>query len=146
MHSQSCSRSVSIRPFRTSDVSHLYAAARESMEQLRGWMTWCDEDYSLEDSSNFILKAAEAWEQGTAYSFAIIGSQEDDFLGSVGLSHVNRAHNFANMGYWVRQSRTRSGVASAATLLAARFGLQELGLNRLELLIPTENMASQRVA
>jgi RimJ/RimL family protein N-acetyltransferase len=37
-------------------------------------------------------------------------------------------------------------VGTAATLLAARFGLGTLGLQRLELVVPTGNKASQRVA
>ena len=65
---------------------------------------------------------------------------------SVGLSGVNHAHKFANLGYWVRTKRTHQGVASAATRLIALFALEELRLNRLELLVPIDNKASQRVA
>jgi RimJ/RimL family protein N-acetyltransferase len=37
-------------------------------------------------------------------------------------------------------------VATAATLLIATFALKDLGLNRLEFLVPAGNLASQRVA
>jgi ribosomal-protein-serine acetyltransferase len=137
---------IRIRPFVLQDAPELYAAVRESLGQLCGWMTWCRPDYSIEDSRAFILNSRRAWESGEAYSFAIIDLADGKFLGSVGLNHVTRTHNFANVGYWVRSTRTRCGVASTALRLAAWFGLRELAFERLELLVPTGNIASQRVA
>jgi RimJ/RimL family protein N-acetyltransferase len=52
----------------------------------------------------------------------------------------------ANLGYWVRSSATKRGVASAATRLIARFGFRELGFQRLEIVAATGNGASQRAA
>ena len=55
-------------------------------------------------------------------------------------------YQFANLGYWVRSSRAGRGVATTATLLTARFGLQTLALQRIEILAAVGNRASQRVA
>jgi RimJ/RimL family protein N-acetyltransferase len=52
----------------------------------------------------------------------------------------------ANLGYWVRTSAAGRGVASAATVLIAHYGLQVVGLKRIEILADVENLASQRVA
>ena len=51
-----------------------------------------------------------------------------------------------NLGYWVRSSRVKHGIATAAALLLADFGFKELKLNRIEILAAVENHASQRVA
>jgi len=142
----SCDRRIEIRPFRTEDTLSLFGAVHESSEQLCAWMTWCRPDYNLEDCRFFIAEAAAAWEAGREFSFAILDSADGAFLGSVGINQVNRTHNVANLGYWVRRARTLQGIASAAVKLAARFGLQEAGFNRLELLIPVSNVPSQRVA
>jgi RimJ/RimL family protein N-acetyltransferase len=56
------------------------------------------------------------------------------------------ASGTANVGYWVRTSRTGQGIATAAVRLVARFGFEDLGLRRLELLIAVHNVASRRVA
>jgi len=138
--------SVGIRPFRLEDVPSLFAAARESIQELSTWMVWCRTDYSLEDSAAFVSRCAAEWEKGEQYSFVIFDVSDGAFLGSVGLSGVNRAHKFANLGYWVRSRRTQRGVASAATRMIARFALEELRLNRLEIIVPVGNKASQRVA
>ena len=62
------------------------------------------------------------------------------------MRHINPVDRAVNLGYWVRTSRTREGVASAATRLLARFGFEELKLNRVEIIAATGNKASQRVA
>lgn len=54
--------------------------------------------------------------------------------------------NLANLGYWVRASRVRQGVATAAAALLARFGFDELRLARLEIVVRLDNAASRRVA
>jgi ribosomal-protein-serine acetyltransferase len=71
---------------------------------------------------------------------------QGNFLGGAGLNKINREHNFANLGYWVRQSRQRRGVASGATRLLAGFGFATLGLTRIEIVAVSDNLPSQRVA
>src|SRR3990172_4536404 len=70
---------------------------------------------------------------------------DGSYLGGCGLNGIGE-YKFANLGYWVRTSRTKQGVATAATLLLARFGFDELKLNRIEIVVATGNYASQRVA
>lgn len=137
---------VGIRPFCQADVAPLYVAARESINELCAWMVWCHPEYSIRDSEAFISACEANWEQEESFSFAVVDSRDGTFLGSTGLSQVNRAHGVANLGYWVRSSRTGRGIASAAVRLAAGFALQELGFSRLEMVIPIENTSSQRVA
>jgi RimJ/RimL family protein N-acetyltransferase len=50
------------------------------------------------------------------------------------------------MGYWVRASRERRGIGSAAARLASRFAFTELGLARIEIVALPDNVASRRVA
>jgi RimJ/RimL family protein N-acetyltransferase len=137
---------VGIRPFRPEDVSALYAAVKESTHELHAWMVWCKADYSMQDATAFVTGSSAEWEKGNQFSFAIYSTGDGAILGSIGLSQINRGHNFANLGYWVRSSRTHRGIATTAARLAARFGLQKLGLSRLELVVPVANEFSRRVA
>jgi ribosomal-protein-serine acetyltransferase len=138
--------SIYIRPFLPADSPLLFSAARESIDQLCAWMTWCSPAYSPEDSNAFVARAQAEWENGASHYFAILDSRDDSLLGSVGLSGINRTHKLANLGIWVRSTRTRQGVAAAATRLIAAFAFQELLLSRLEILVAAENKASLRVA
>lgn len=138
--------SIGLRQFTLADAPLLFNAVHESMTQLSAWMVWAHPKYSMEDTQSFVSKCGPGWEKGEQYSFAIVDVHDGQFLGSVGLSAINRAHGFANLGYWVRARKTRHGVATSATRMAARFSFETLGLNRVELLVPTTNVASQRVA
>ncbi len=137
---------VTIRPFELGDGPSLLEAVSESIESLRQWMTWCKPDYASVDAQGFLCQSVSDWETGKNYSFAILNSENQTFLGSVGLNLVNRTHNFAHLGYWIRTRYVRNGAASAAVRLAAAYGINNLKFNRLELIIPTDNVASNRVA
>lgn len=137
---------ILIRPYRAEDTSALYAAVRESIKEVSAWMGWCHPDYAIEESSAFILSRAEAWSNDREYTFGIFEAETEKYLGGTGLNFVNRVHNCANLGYWVRSSCTGRGVASSAARLMARYGLEHLGFQRIEILAAVGNHASQRAA
>jgi len=59
---------------------------------------------------------------------------------------LNRVHQMANLGYWVRTSAAGRGVATRAARLVARFGFAQLDLHRIEILAAVDNIGSQKVA
>jgi len=137
---------VLLRPYRLSDIEQLYEAARESIPEVSVWLPWCHTGYSIKESREWVGARAEARQQGTAYDFTMVDPGDGSYLGGCGLNNISHEHKFANLGYWVRTSRTRRGLATAATRLLARFGFKELKLNRIEIVVATPNIASQRVA
>jgi RimJ/RimL family protein N-acetyltransferase len=137
---------VKIRRYCADDIPLLFEAARESTNEMFAWVSWCHPNYTAEESQSFIASVETAWNQKTGFGFAVFDVRSRLFLGGVGLNQVNRKNNFANLGYWVRSSQSGRGVATAATLLAAEFGFEDLRLNRIEILTAIGNVASQRVA
>lgn len=146
MQSVLISSVVKIRRYDSVDVSLLFDAVRESIPELSRWLPWCHSNYSLAESLEWVLNCKKFWQEGLEYNFGIFDRHTEIFLGGVGLNQIDRAHRLANLGYWVRTSATGKGIATAAAGLAAQFGFQELGLNRLEITVAVENRASQRVA
>ena len=139
---------VTISQLQATDAKALYEATRESMEELLAAMRWCDRDFSMQNSIDWLKYTEAAWSRGEAYNFAILfGEPRDRVLaGSIWLSRIDRKHGTANLGYWVRTSFTGKGIATAAAGLIADFGFRELGLNRLEIVVAEGNRASTRVA
>ena len=137
---------IGIRPFRENDVPLLFEAVRESVNELSTWMPWCTPEYSIKESTEFVRSTPAAWEKGEHYSFVVFEAGTGRFLGGTGLNFINRLHNFANLGYWVRTSATRRGVASGAVRLVARFGVEVLKFSRLEIIAAVGNVVSRRVA
>jgi ribosomal-protein-serine acetyltransferase len=146
MKTEWASELVGIRPYRPSDIPHLLEAVQESMPELHEWLPWCHPQYNVHDSAEFMATRDEEWQNGVHYSFVIHARVNGYFLGGVGINFVNRVHNFANLGYWVRSHATRHVVATAAVRLAAQFAFTELKFTRLEILTGLENKPSQRVA
>ena len=137
---------ITLRPYREEDADSLFEAARESIPEMTPWMPWCHRDYSIQESRDWITSCFENWDQGSAYGFAITDVSTSRYLGGCGLNGIHREPNIANLGYWVRTSATQKGVATAATLLLANFGINELKLNRIEIVVDVDNIASKRVA
>lgn len=137
---------IALRPYRVSDVHSVYEAVRESIPELSVWMSWCHPDYSMEEARTWIESQPDKWEKGSEYNFAISYSEGPLYLGCCGLNVIDRGCGIANLGYWIRTSQTNKGIATAATLLLARFAFNELKLNRVELTIAVDNQASLRTA
>lgn len=137
---------ILLRTFRAEDVDAVYEAVVESFAELTVWMPWCHKDYQKEDTAAYVLSRDEARQNETEYSFAIIELETNAFLGVLGINSINRVNKFANLGYWVRTSRTGRGIALRATRLGARFVLEQLDLHRVEIMASVDNLPSQRVA
>ena len=135
---------ILLRVFRPQDAPQLYEAVRESLEQLKPWMSWATEGYTEMTAREYISIARARWDEHTFYAFAI--TRADRILGACTLSSIHPIYHFCNLGYWVRSSCCGQGIAGRAAKLAARFAFEQLGLIRVEIVIGVENRASLRVA
>jgi len=138
---------ILVRPLELTDEQSLFEAVRESIPEVSPWLVWCHENYSIEETREFLRSRADKSQGDEWYSFGVFERNSGGrFLGGVGLNFINRVHQFGNLGYWVRTNAAGKGVASKAARLVARFGFEELGLHRIEILAAVSNVASQRVA
>ena len=135
-----------LRRVRPSDAESLFKAVNESIAEVSRWMHWCSPDYSLADSKSWCESRDDAWRKGTEYDFVILDMVNNFPLGVCGLNHINHEERFANIGYWVRTSRIRRGIATAAVPMIVKFGFDNLNLHRIEIVVAVGNLPSQRVA
>jgi RimJ/RimL family protein N-acetyltransferase len=137
---------ILMRPFHPQDAEETFTAVRESLTELKPWMSWAHDGYSLNDSKEFIRITRARWEEGTLFAFVITDSNSGSVLGGCSLSHIHPVYHLCNLGYWVRTSRRGEGIAVRATRLAARFAFEKGGLIRVEIVMAVNNTASRRVA
>ena len=135
-----------LRPYRSEDAVALLAAVRESVDVVGRWLPWCHSGYEAGDAEKWIAHCDESWRSGEHFAFAAFEIASGQYLGAFGLNQRNRMHNFMNLGYWVRASRQRHGVAVRAAHLVATFGFEQVGLGRIEVVAELDNLASRRVA
>ncbi len=137
---------VTLKPYKLQYLDQLHESVIESMTELSAWMSWAHPDYSKDETREWLKSRPEQWKLGTSYDFAILDASYGSFLGGCGLNHIHEGDNFANLGYWVRTSRTRKGAATAAARLTAGFGFDRVKLTRAEIVVAEGNKASLRVA
>ncbi|HSE13821.1 MAG TPA: GNAT family N-acetyltransferase [Rudaea sp.] len=135
-----------LRPYRREDAGFLLAAARESVESVGRWLPWCHASYAAAEAEDWIARCAEGWRSGEHYAFAVFDADSAEFCGSVGLNQRNRAHNFMNLGYWIRASRQGQRIVRRAARQVTAFGFGHLGLTRVEVITAPDNHASRAVA
>lgn len=133
-----------LRPFRLTDAAHLYCAVKESLKELKPWMSWATDEYNELTAREYIAIARARWEEHAFYGFAV--THKEDLLGACTLSSIHSIYRFCNLGYWVRTSCQGQGIAGRAAKLAARFAFEHLGMIRVEIVIAVGNQASVRVA
>ena len=92
----------------------------------------------------------EAYERGrsdgTRDGFAVVDVETGEFLGIAGLVSIEPESKQGEIGYALAPEARGRGIATRALGLVTRYALDELGLERVQLDIATDNEASMRVA
>ena len=136
---------ISLRPYRIEDAPAAHAAAMASVAEIQPFGPWCHPGLTLEDVRAWIDKQVQAFDALEAFEFAILGDG-GEHLGGCGLNQIDQVNRRANLGYWVRTSATRRGVATAAIREITRWAFESTDLIRLEVVVSTRNVASLRAA
>lgn len=135
-----------IRPFVTADAMAFATAARESVQTVNPWMPWCVPTFTEENALEWFAVCDRERGAGRAYDMGAFCRTSGEFLGGTSINQLSPYHRYGNIGYWVRQSRQRQGIAKHAVVALCEFGFLQLALFRLEIVVAVGNVASQAVA
>jgi RimJ/RimL family protein N-acetyltransferase len=133
---------LTLRPFTESDVEAVQTAAADPVTQ--AWLplphpytrlhaqTWCrDTAPTVRATGRGLVRAVEA---------------DGSLVGSIDLKRTDWASAVTEIGYWTTPSARGSGVMTEATAALARWVLDAMGFERVELRVAPGNAASIRVA
>ncbi len=137
---------VAIRPYAAEDVDAVLEAGLESTAQLSPWFPWAHDGIVADQVAEFIKTRNELWTANVERSFAIIDAASGRYLGGLWLNQLDREANRANLGFWVRTSALRQGIASAAARLAVRYAFDEMQLDAVEIVVAIGFEPALRVA
>ena len=136
--------SLTLEPLGARHVGEMWQALTESVEQLRPYLAWVETIHSPTDLERFVARARVARDDGLEYIFAALGP-DGIFCGVVGLHNVDHRNRNAEMGFWMRTSRTRRGICQAMAARAMRFAFREIGLHRIFIRHAVDNLTSRSV-
>jgi RimJ/RimL family protein N-acetyltransferase len=131
---------VVLRSWRVEDAPAVATACRDP--EIARWLPSLPSPYTDADARTYVEACVAAGDD--RYPFAIADPESDRLLGSIDI-HVSSGRN-GHIGYWVAAGARGRGVCTAALRTLSRWALEELELDRLELLTDPDNRASQRVA
>ncbi len=135
-----------LREFHDTDARDFAEAARESVDTVGRWMPWCTASFSKQNALDWFAMCRGSRDAHTGYEFGVFSEDTGQLLGGVGLNAINQQNLFCNLGYWVRQSAQRQGVAHRTVLAMLPYAFDTLGMHRVEIVIAEGNAASEAVA
>jgi RimJ/RimL family protein N-acetyltransferase len=135
---QLCDGNLVLRRWTEEDVPALVEACNDP--EIAHWIPLIPSPYTKEHALAFVRGEATP---GEDCSFAI--TRNDGVVGAIGMG-VNSMGYRGRIGYWVARPARGQGVCTRALRVLSRWALDELALQRLELITDPDNIASQRVA
>jgi ribosomal-protein-serine acetyltransferase len=134
---------AALRPLGESDVAELFALVDANREYLRAWLPWVDSTRREEDVRAFVADSSQKAAQGVSVQFAIV--EGGRIAGVIGFHEIDRPHAQVGIGYWVAEDRQGRGLVTRAVEALLGMAFDELGLNRVEIHVATENARSRAI-
>jgi ribosomal-protein-alanine N-acetyltransferase len=134
---------VRLRLIVDADVPAIVEAVQDP--EIPRWTT-VPRRYGDQDARQFQRTAAAGLAAGTDLPVLIVDAENGQLLGAVGVHGLDPATSRCHAGYWVTAPARRRGVASRALSLLCGYVFEQLGVQRIELWIDPQNLASVRVA
>ncbi|HEU5066289.1 MAG TPA: GNAT family N-acetyltransferase [Gaiellaceae bacterium] len=129
-----------LRPWRLEDAPAVAVACQDA--EIVRWLAFVPQPYTEADARFYIEDCLRAGEDRAP--FAIADAETGAVIGSIEM-RVNRMLT-GHIGYWLAAEARGRGLTTAALVVLSRWGLEERGLGRVELVTDPDNIASQRVA
>jgi RimJ/RimL family protein N-acetyltransferase len=134
-----------IRCYEPRDAPLLKEATDASLDHLREFMPWSHhEPRPLEEKVELMKLFRAEFDLRQNFTFGIFDAEETELLGSTGL-HPRIGPRGLEIGYWVRASALRQGIATENAAALTRAGFEVCGADRIEIRIEPRNVASAGV-
>jgi len=136
---------LTLRCYSPADAPLLAAAVTESVTHLLPFMEWAAaEPEPLEVKVERLRRFRRQFDADQEYVYGIFDPAETRLLGGTGL-HARPSGSALEIGYWVRSSAIRQGLATEAAAALTRVGFEICGVTRMEIHCSVHNLASASV-
>lgn len=134
-----------IRCWDPHDAPSSKEAIDSSLEHLRPWMPWADQNpETLNKKIDRLRGFRGRFDAGSDFTYGIFSSDDREVLGGTGL-HTRVGEGAFEIGYWIRSSALGQGLATEASAALTRVAFQVAGADRVEIHIDPANRPSARV-
>jgi RimJ/RimL family protein N-acetyltransferase len=135
-----------IRPYAPDDAAALKEAVDSSLEHLRAFMDWA---WAAPEPVGVVRKRLrafrDAFRHGDDWIYGLFEPDGSALVGGAGL-HRRVGPDALEIGYWIRTSHLRRGLATDAAAALTRLAFEWCGALRVEIHVDPANTASLAVA
>ncbi len=136
------SRRLHVRCWNPSDAHLLKEAVDDSLDHLRPWMPWAHlEPLPVEAKAQTLRRFRGQFDLGQDFIYGVFSSDDSMVLGGAGL-HTRSGPRSLEIGYWVRASHVRQGIASELVCMLAKVGFIHCAIERLDIRVDPQNIPS----
>lgn len=124
-------------------AEEIYISVRENLEELKFWMPWVTDDYSIETARDFIKTNLTEMAQNNSFAAAI--ALNEKIVGTIGFHHLDTINKSVQMGYWLDKQAQGKGLATKCCRVLINYAFNELKLNRIQINCNVENTKSRAI-
>ena len=135
---------ITLRRPAQEDVEPIFEACQDPLIPR---FTTVPSDYTILHAQNFVDRTQESLELERELPFVISFDAADGmrFAGVVSLHTINTYNHCAEIGYWMHPSMRGQGIATTAARMITNLGMTSIGFRRIEGVVDTDNIASQKL-
>jgi ribosomal-protein-serine acetyltransferase len=125
------------------DAEEIYTVVRENLEELKLWMPWVTDDYSIDTARDFIKTNLIEFAQNSIFAVAV--ALNEKIVGTIGLHHLDTNNKSIQIGYWLDKQAQGKGIATKCCRVLINYAFDDLKLNRIQINCNVENAKSRAI-
>lgn len=126
-----------------SDAETIYRVVRENLEELKRWMPWASDDYSIDTARAFVKTNLIELAKDGVFAAAVVFDEK--IVGTIGFHNLNKENKSVQLGYWLDKNAQGKGLITKCCVALISFAFQNLRLNRIQINCNVENTKSRAV-
>jgi RimJ/RimL family protein N-acetyltransferase len=139
-------RRLLLRCWEPADAAALNAAIEASLEHLRPWMPWAnDEPSDLQARIERLRRWRGQFDLGQDFVYGVFSLDEREVLGGSGL-HTRAGEGAREIGYWIHVDHINQGLATEVAAALTRVAFEIDAVARVEIHCDPRNLRSAAVA
>lgn len=126
-----------------SDAEEINRVVRENLAELKRWMPWVTDEYSIETARDFIKTNLIELAENNIFAAAVVFDRK--IVGTIGFHHLNKDNKSVQIGYWLDKNRQGKGLITKCCAVLIDYAFDVLKLNRIQINCHIENVRSRAV-
>ncbi|MCA1632950.1 MAG: GNAT family N-acetyltransferase, partial [Acidobacteria bacterium] len=125
------------------DAAEATALVRQNLAHLKEWLPWATDNFSVEDSLEFIRRNRRQFAENQGYAVHIL--YRGQHAGNIGYNHIDWTHRTTQLGYWLAASFQGKGIMTRACRAVVDYAFREFKLNRVDIHCGLGNAKSRAI-